>query len=147
MTRRSLWREILIAVLSVALVTPAAADNPRLALRPHLLNSNSGSGLKKVGDEITIGIVVASVAVGVLVAILIIHYRSKKRAITGCVRPAAGGMSLTDEKDKQDYALSGDTAGVKAGDRMTLEGKRRHTGKTLVFETQKVFRDFGACPP
>jgi hypothetical protein len=146
MTQKSLWRGVLIAVLSVALVTPAAADKPRLAWRPHLLNSNSGGGFKKLGDEITIGIVVASVAVGILVVVLIVHYKSKKKAITGCVRSGPTGMSVTDEKDKRDYALSGDTAGVKPGDRMTLEGKAKHTGKTLVFEAQTVSRDFGACP-
>jgi hypothetical protein len=43
--------------------------------------------------------------------------------------------------------LSGNTAGVKAGDRITLEGKREHTGQTLVFDAHKVAKDFGACPP
>jgi hypothetical protein len=148
MTQKSLWRGILVAVLSVVLIRPALADKPRLALHPHLLNSNSGGGFKKLGDEIVIGIVVVAVAVGVLVTVLIVHYKSKKRtAITGCVHSGANGMSVTDEKDKRDYALSGDTAGVKPGDRMTLEGKVKHTGKTLVFESQRIIRDFGACQP
>ena len=56
-------------------------------------------------------------------------------------------MRVTDEKDKRDYALSGSAAGVKLGDRMTLEGKRKHAGKALVFEAHKVARDFGACQP
>jgi hypothetical protein len=147
MTQKTLWRGILVAVLSVALMRPASADKPRLALRPHLLSPNSGGGFEKVGDEIVIGIVVAAVVVGVLVIVLIVHYKSRQRAITGCVNPGANGLSVTDEKDKQSYTLSGDTAGVKAGDRMMLKGKVKHTGKTLVFESPKMIRDFGACQP
>ena len=147
MTQKSLWRGILVAVLSVALIRPASADKPRLAFRPHLIGPNSGNGFKKLGDEIVIGIVVAAVAVGVLVTVLIVHYKSRQRAITGCVNLGANGLSVMDEKDKQSYTLSGDTAGVKAGDRMMLKGKVKHNGKTLVFESQKIIRDFGACQP
>jgi hypothetical protein len=147
MTQKSLWRAVLVAVLSVALVTSASADEPRQALRPHLLNSNSGGGFTKAGKEVAVGIVVAAVVVGVLVTVLILHYKSKKRAITGCVNSGANGLSVTDERDKQSYTLSGDTAGVKTGDRMTLKGKVKHTGKTLVFESPKMIRDFGACQP
>ena len=56
-------------------------------------------------------------------------------------------MSVTNEKDKQNYALSGNTAGVKQGDRMTLQGKASGPGNALGFEVQKVSKDFGACPP
>jgi hypothetical protein len=59
----------------------------------------------------------------------------------------ATGLSLTDEKDKRVYALSGDPVGVKPGDRMTLEGKRKQSGATLVFEAHSVTKDFGACLP
>ena len=147
MTQKFLWRGILVAVLSVALVTPVPADEPRLALRPRLVNLNNGGSLGKAGKEVAIGIVVAAVVVGVLVTVLILHYKSKKRAITGCVNSGANGLSVTDERDKQSYTLSGDTAGVKTGDRMTLKGKVKHTGKTLVFESPKMIRDFGACQP
>ena len=145
MIRKSLWRGILVAVLSVALIRPVSADKPRLALRPHLLNG--GGGIGKAGEEVAVGIVVAAVVVGVLVTVLILHYKSRQRAITGCVNPGASGMSVTDEKDKQSYALSGDTAGVKAGDRMMLKGKVKHNGKALVFESQRIIRDFGVCQP
>ena len=43
----------------------------------------------------------------------------KKRTITGCVTSGQNGMTVTDEKDKQVYALSGDTTGIKPGDRVT----------------------------
>ena len=136
-----LWRGVLTAVLCAALVMPAWADNPRL------LGPSSGGGLQKTADEIVIGIVVAAVAVVVVVAVLIHHYESKKRSITGCVSSGAAGMNITDEKDRRNYTLSGDTQSVKPGERMKLEGKRKDNGGTLVFEAHKVTRDFGPCQP
>ena len=138
MTQKSIWRVVPIALLCVGLATPAWADQPRLA-------ANVGGGLQKAGEEVVAGIVVAAVAVVIVVALLVRH--DKPQRITGCVSSGANGMSVTDEKDKRDYALSGDAAGVKPGDRMTLEGKREHAGQALVFDTRKVTRDFGACQP
>ena len=58
-------------------------------------------------------------------------------------------MSVTDEKDKRLYALSGDTAGVKPGERMTLRGKKfkSNEGKPPFWETKKIVKDFGVCQP
>jgi len=134
------WRAVLIVVLTVALATTTWADDPRLAENP-----TSNSGFQKLGNEVLIGIVVAAVVVAVVVVVLVRHH--KRQRITGCVRAGANGMSMTDEKDKRDYTLSGEAAGVKAGDRMALEGKRKDTSTALVFEAHKVARDFGACQP
>jgi hypothetical protein len=59
-------------------------------------------------------------------------------------------MSVTDEKDKRTYVLSGNTAGIKPGDRMTLQGKKikpKGTDKTLTWEAKNVTKDFGVCQP
>ena len=59
-------------------------------------------------------------------------------------------MRVTDEKDKRSYALSGDTTDVKAGDRVTLQGKRikaKDAGKAVAWETKAISKDFGACQP
>jgi hypothetical protein len=83
-------------------------------------------------------------------AYVVIHESSKKRSITGCVTPAENGMSVTDEKDKRSYALSGDTADIKPGDRMTLQGKNikpKDAGKPLIWETKTISKDFGVCQP
>jgi hypothetical protein len=45
------------------------------------------------------------------------------------------GMSVTDERDKRTYALSGKTVGVTPGDRMKLQAKKakpKAPDKTLV---------------
>jgi len=128
---RDLWRGVLIVAISVVLITPARADK-----------------LQTAGEEIVIGIVAVSAAL-VVATVLIIHY-SKKRTITGCVSSGETGMTVTDEKDKQIYALSGNTVGIKPGDRMKLQGKKvkpKSPDKTLAWETREVNRDFGLCQP
>ena len=97
--------------------------------------------------KVLAGIVIVSVAVGVLVTVLILHYKHKKTVLTGCVTPVANGLVLTDEKNKRSYTLSGDLAGLKPGDRMALEGKRKQSGQTLVFDTRRTIKDYGACQP
>jgi hypothetical protein len=130
MPRNFLWRAALVAVVSVALVMPARAES-----------------IGTAATQIITGIVVVSVAIGVLVTVLIIHYKHKKSTITGCVTTGANGITVADEKDKRTYAVSGDPVGIKPGDRMTLEGKRKESDKTPVFEARSVTKDFGACHP
>jgi hypothetical protein len=92
---RHLWRIALVAILSLALSCNTNADS-----------------LKSNADHIIIG-VVAAVAVVVVVVAVLVHQSSKKKTVTGCVVAAQNGMSVTDEKDKRVYTLSGDTTGVK----------------------------------
>lgn len=131
MIQKSLGRAALVLVLCGALAAPARAD----------LQS-------RVSNDIVAGVVVAA-AVVVVAAILIVHY-SKKRSVTGCVMSAPSGMTVTDEKDRKIYALSGNTAGITPGDRMKLRGKKiksKGADKTLVWEARDVARDFGVCQP
>jgi hypothetical protein len=124
---------VLIIALTFVLCTPVEAQN---------------SG-KIVSNGTIAGVIVGVVAGVVVVTIVAIHY-SKKRTITGCVNSGANGMTVTDEKDQQSYALSGDTTNIKPGDRMRLQGKKaksKATDKTLVWEAIKVTKDFGVCQP
>jgi hypothetical protein len=124
-------RAVTVAILCVALTAPAHAES-----------------LETAGKQITAGIAVVSTAVVVVVILLVIHYKHKKSSVTGCVISGANGMSLKDEKDRRTYALSGDTAAIKLGDRMTLEGQRRkESGAKFIFESKTVSRDFGPCRP
>ena len=126
----NLWRIVLIAVVSVALATPARAES-----------------IQTAGDQIVIGIVVVSAAIGVFVTWLVLHEKHKPSLLTGCVASGPSGMTVTDEKDKRTYTLAGDPVGVKPGDRMTFEGKRKKDDKSLVFEAKSVTKDFGSCQP
>ncbi len=123
---------VLMVVLSVAVATTADAQSGKIGYNGPV-----------------VGPIVGAAAAVVVVTLVVIHY-SKKRSITGCVASAGGAMSVTDENNKRIYALSGDTVGIKPGDRMKLQGKKvKPTGpeKTLGWEATKVIKDFGVCRP
>src|SRR5579863_9639945 len=113
---RNIWKVILIAILSIALVRPARAES-----------------LDTAGKQIYAGIAVVSAAIAVGIVLIVLHEKHKTRAITGCVTSGASGTSVTDDKDKRVYVISGDPVGIKPGDRMTIQGKPRG-GKMPVFE-------------
>jgi len=125
--------EVLLITLSLVLCLPAKADSGTIG---------------GVGSGTIVGVIVGVVAGVAVVAIVAIHY-SKKRTITGCVKPAQNGMIVNDEKDKLVYTLSGDTAGVKPGERMTLQGKKikPNAGNPLAWEIAKIRTDYGVCQP
>jgi hypothetical protein len=134
LNQKFLWRGVLIVALCVALAIPTQAQ-------PNSLNN--------LARNIIIGIVAVSVAV-VVIAVVVVRESRKKRAVTGCVASGANGMNVTDEKDKRIYALSGNTADIKPGDRVTLQGKKaKPTGASapLAWEVSKETKDFGACQP
>jgi hypothetical protein len=59
-------------------------------------------------------------------------------------------MTITDQEDKKVYLLSGETTGIRPGDRMKLRGRRvRLAGpdKTRLWEAKEVLKDFGVCQP
>jgi hypothetical protein len=132
-TSKYLWCGVLIVALGVTLSTTAEAQ--------------TGGG-KIVSNGTIAGVIVGVLAAVVIVAYVVIHESSKKRSITGCVIPGASGMSVTDEKDKRSYALSGNTGDIKPGDRVTLQGKKikpKDAGKPVVWETKTLSKDFGSC--
>lgn len=91
----------------------------------------------------------AAAAIAVVATVTIVQGKRKKIAITGCVLSGGEGLTITDEEDRKTYVLSDETSGVKAGNRMKLEGKRVRTkgpDKTRVWETRRVIKDFGVCP-
>ena len=129
MTVNSVGRGLLIALLCLALAAPARAQ--------------TGPG-KIVSNGTIVGVVVGVAAAVVVVIVAAVHY-SKKRTITGCVSSAGNGLTLTDEKDRQVYTLSGDTAGIKSGDRVKLQGKKEKSNGA--WEVKTVAKDYGVCRP
>jgi hypothetical protein len=90
-----------------------------------------------------VGIVAVGAAIGVGIYFAVKHNHS----MTGCARSTADGLTLTTESDKQTYALTGDVAGIKPGNRVRVSGKKskeKSTG-TSQFLVEKVSKDFGAC--
>ena len=142
---------VLILALVFALCMPVEAQSPGTAPPPTGKHPGLVSGPigPKVSTGEIVGVVVGVVAVVAVVVFVVIHY-SKKRAVTGCVNSTQSGMTIADEKDNQVYKIVGNTLGVKPGDRVKLHGKKKKSNgadKTLVWETENVTKDFGACRP
>jgi hypothetical protein len=134
-TSRYFWCAVLVVALTVTL--------------PPSVEAQSGGG-KIVSNGTIVGVVVGVVAALVIVAVVLVHKSSGKRTVTGCVGSVADGVSVTNEKDKRVYALGGGTAGIRPGDRMSLQIKKmksKEAGKPQVWETEKVDKDFGVCRP
>jgi len=130
LTQKFLGRGLLIAALSVALATPARADQYQTG-----------------HSQAVAAAVIAVAAVAVVVIVLVRHrHKPKGKTIAGCVRSGASGMRVTSEKDQRTYTLSGNTAGLKQGSRVTLEGNPSGAGNALIFDVQTIGRDLGACP-
>ena len=89
----------------------------------------------------------AVAAAVVVITVVVVRESTKKRMITGCVNSEENGMSVMDEKDKRIYALSGNTADIKPGDRVTLQGKKvksKDAKILLAWEATKNTKNFGA---
>jgi len=116
---------------------------------PTEAQSTSGKPIGGVTTGEVVGVIVGVAAAVTVVTVVVIHESQKERTITGCVESAQHGMTLKDEKDKRFYSLSGDTTGIKPGDRVTLRGKkiRPNGGDLLAWKTKKVINDFGVCQP
>ena len=131
MVQNSFWRVVLIALICVALVTPARAD----------LNSDA--------RNIVIGIV-AVVAAVVVIAVVVVRESHMDRTITGCVNTTPNGMTLTDEKNQRVYALAGSTTGMNAGERIRVKGKKvkaKGANQTPTMVATSLVKDFGLCRP
>jgi hypothetical protein len=132
---------VLMIALSFVLCMPAEAQNPNVV--------GPGSGHIGPSKGLIIGVVVGVVAAAVVVTVVVVHESSKKRTITGCVNSAQNGMTVTNEKDKQVYTLSGDTAAVKPGERMSFHGKKikPNADNALGWEITTIQTDYGVCHP
>ncbi len=95
-----------------------------------------------------VGIIVGA-AVGIGVAGYLIYRGTHKHAsIEGCVSSDENGLILRNEKDNKTYTPAGGSGTLKSGQRVALSGKKAKdsTGK-LIFQVQKLAKDFGACRP
>src|ERR1019366_4238242 len=132
MPQKSIWRAVLIVALSLVLATPAKADN-----------------LDNAARNIVIGIVAVTAAIAVVITVVIMHESKKDRTITGCVKSEGNGMTITDERDQQIYALTGNTVGITPGNRMSLKGKKAKSkgDHQRVWVATSMTKDFGVCHP
>jgi len=99
----------------------------------------------KGGYSSSTGIAIgAGAAAGVGLAYLALRHHS---TMVGCVEASSDGTKLTNEKDKNTYALiAGNDVGLAPGERVALKGKKTKddSGK-LTFEVHKLVKDYGSC--
>jgi len=129
--RASIWRRVLALLLCAVILpvnVPAKADS-----------------LQTAADEIIIAAIAVGAAIGIGVFYAIHHTPSLK----GCAVAGPDGLELKNEGDQKTYLLTGDTAGVKAGERVRVAGKKKAgkgaTGDTT-FLVEKLKKNYGACP-
>ena len=91
-------------------------------------------------------IIAAAVGVGAGITVTVLYFALRNPDVTGCVQSANGTFTLTGDKDHLSYALVDEGAGIKAGDRVKLKGKKKKDKQgTLSFRATKIKKDYGAC--
>ena len=134
MSPKIFWRGLLVSLLCLSLAVPVRAQ-----FFPPGTKFPSAKGA-------VIGAAVGVAAIVIILAVVLTH----KQKITGCVSGNDSGMSVTDEKEKVAYTLSGNTAGIKAGERVTLQGKKaksKDKGSAPTWQVDKLTKDLGSCHP
>jgi hypothetical protein len=64
----------------------------------------------------------------------------------GCVSSAPTSIVLLNQGDRQTYDLIGDTAAIKAGERVKVSGKKKKdTSGKRYFLVGKLSKNYGAC--
>jgi hypothetical protein len=77
---------------------------------------------------------------------ILIYYGTRKASIAGCVTSDQNGLSLTNEKDKKRYVLSGGSVALQPGQQVVLKGKKKKdSGGKLTFQVQKLAKNYGEC--
>jgi hypothetical protein len=115
---------------------------------PAFPQTSSGGFGPTTGEIIKAIAVVATVVGGV--ALHHLHETHKHPTITGCFAANADGLSLTDEKDRKVYALSGNLATLQAGERVAIRGEKvkvNDAAEKQSFQVQRLTKDLGACLP
>jgi len=111
-----------------------------------LLGSPAPAKADRIEDA-AIGVGVAIGAVGIAIGFGIYYAVHHDHSIKGCVTGEPGSLLLTQKDDPQVWTLIGDTAGVHAGDRVRVVGKRKKKAPdgSRQFIVEKLGKDYGPC--
>ncbi|MHB8501610.1 MAG: hypothetical protein ACYDCG_06820 [Candidatus Acidiferrales bacterium] len=111
---------------------------------------NPPSGGYGSGKAIGIGVgVAAAAAVGIVLLVRHHHHAAHKTQsyVTGCTQSLQDGISLTNKKDNQTYAIAAGSKSLKAGERMTLKGVvvAADGSGNPSFQIHSLIKDYGTC--
>ena len=100
------------------------------------------SGGEVIGAAVGIG---AAIAVTVVVLVEVDH---SHHSLSGCVVSGSNGLELQ-TSDSKSYALAGDAASIRVGDRVKLHGskvkKTKDTSGDQIFRVASMNKDYGPC--
>jgi hypothetical protein len=120
-------KAVVCALLLVAATRPATASIPTRS------------------DVAWIGVGIAAIGAGIGIGIYYAVHHS--HSLTGCAVSGASGLELQSPGDQQTYALVGEIAGIKSGERIRVSGKKekKSAGGAQQFIVEKLNRDYGSC--
>jgi len=97
------------------------------------------------GDAVAIGVAIAVIGAGIGFGVFYAVHHG--HSLDGCAVSGANGLELQNRGNQQTYALVGDTAGIKPGERVRISGKKekKSGGAHPQFLVEKLNKDFGAC--
>jgi hypothetical protein len=128
-----------IAVCGLAMTATAAASAQRASSPQDIVITQNPSKLAGIG----FGLAAVGAGIGLGVYFLVRHDSS----VTGCAVVGANGLQLETMSDGQSYALVGEVAGIRAGERVRVSGRKEkeNPGVPRVFLVSKVKKTYGAC--
>lgn len=96
-------------------------------------------------DAVWIGVAVAAIGAGVGIGVYYAVHHG--HTLNGCAVSGSDGLQLQNRGDGQTYALAGEVAAIKPGDRVRVSGKKakKSSGAAPQFTVDKVTKDYGAC--
>jgi hypothetical protein len=114
-----------------------------------LLTAPAAEGQTSSGKIVSNGEIAGAIAgvagAGATIAIIVVHEHNV-HTLKGCVSSDTSGLRMENAGDKRSYTLTGDTAGIKAGERVKLSGKKMKGDKDHPqFAVSKLAKDYGAC--
>ena len=129
----TMWKRSLIALLIPVL----------FLLTSPVAKAQTGDGKIVSNGEIA-GAIAGVAGAGAAIAIIVVHEHNV-HTLKGCVSSSAVGLQIMNG-DKRSYALTGDAAGIKPGERVKLSGKKMKGDKDHPqFAVSKLTKDYGAC--
>jgi len=126
----------------IALVVAALISTPSRG------QSSPGFSLNNIGPSggQVYGAIAGVAGIGAVATILAVNH--SHHTLTGCVFEGPEGLRLQ-SSDSKIYAIEGDAASIKAGDKVKLHGSRVKKAKGYsgdqAFMVQKLSKNYGPC--
>ena len=107
-------------------------------------SASAQTGWGRIGPS---GAQVAGTAVGAGAVIGVVLYLTLHRpSITGCIRAVDSTYTITDQNGQLTYTVVNAATGLKPGERVKLQGKKKKDKSgNLTFRMKKIKHDYGPC--